>query len=93
MNNNHLEDYKIMSFDNQTKKVLLITSHQSKYLRLKGAEQFRIPGVWFIFVVLDVEETICSVVEHFGDGPSQAGASLCGFCWSTRMTKSPSWNA
>ena len=30
-------------------------------------EQFRVPSAWFIFVVLDVEETICSVMEHSGD--------------------------
>ena len=47
--------------------MLLITSHQSKYLRVKRAEQFRIPGAWFIFVVLDVEETVRSIVEHLGD--------------------------
>ena len=30
-------------------------------------EQFRIPSAGLIFVVLDVEETIRSIVEHFGD--------------------------
>ena len=85
MNNNHSEDYKIMSFDNQTKRYFLLHLNSLNTLRVKGAEQFRIPSVWLIFIVLDVENTICSVVEHFGDtkGPSQAGASLCGFCWST----------
>ena len=23
--------------------------------------------MWLIFIVLDVEKTICSIVEHFGD--------------------------
>ena len=31
------------------------------------AEQFCIPSAWLIFIVLDVEKTIRSIVEHFGD--------------------------
>ena len=38
-----------------------------KHLRIERAEQIRIPGAWLIFVVFDVEEAVCSVVEHLGD--------------------------
>ena len=56
-----------MSFDNQTKRYFLLHLNSLNTLRVKGAEQFRIPSVWLIFIVLDVEKTICSIVEHFGD--------------------------
>ena len=59
-----------MSFDNQTKRYFLLHLNSLNTLRVKRAEQFRVPSAWFIFVVFDVEETICSVVEHFGDDGS-----------------------
>ena len=37
-------------------------------LKYKRVDQLRIPSVWLVFIVFDVEKTICSVVEHFGDG-------------------------
>ena len=56
-----------MSFDKHTKRYFLLHLNSLNILRVKRAEQFRIPGAWFIFVLLDVEETICPVVEHHGD--------------------------
>ena len=56
-----------MSFDNQTKRYFLLHLNSLNTLRVKRAEQFRIPSAWLIFIVLDVEKTICSIVEHFGD--------------------------
>ena len=67
MNNNHWEDYKIMSFGNQTKRYFLLHLNSLNTLRVKREDQFRIPSVWLIFIVLDVEKTIRSIVEHFGD--------------------------
>ena len=45
----------------------LITSQQSECLRVKGAEQLRIPSAWLVFIVLDVEKMVCSIVEHSSD--------------------------
>ena len=56
-----------MSFDNHTKRYFLLHLNSLNILRVKRAEQFRIPSTWLIFIVLDVEKMICSVVEHFGD--------------------------
>ena len=38
-----------------------------KHLRIERAEQIRIPGVRLIFVVFDIEEAVCSILEHLGD--------------------------
>ena len=80
-----------MPFDNQTKRYLLHLSSLNT-LRVKGAEQFRIPSVWLIFIVVDVEKTICSIVEHFGDDerafPSRS--ELVWFLLVHSKTKSPS---
>ena len=38
-----------------------------KHLRIERAEQIHIPGGRLIFVVFDVEEAVCSIVEHLGD--------------------------
>ena len=56
-----------MSFDSQSKRYSLLHLIGLKHLRIERAEQIRIPGVRLIFVVLDIEEAICSIVEHFGD--------------------------
>ena len=56
-----------MSFDSQSKRYSLLHLIGLKHLRIERAEQIRIPGAWLIFIMLDVEETVCSVVEHLGD--------------------------
>ena len=71
-----------MSFDNHTKRYFLLHLNSPNTLRLKRAEQFRIPGTRLIFVVFDVEETVCSVVEHLGDDERAfpSGGELVWFC-------------
>ena len=56
-----------MSFDSQAKRYSLLHLIDLKHLRIERAEQIRIPGVRLIFVVFDVEEAVCSFVEHLGD--------------------------
>ena len=59
-----------------------ITSHPSAYLSIKGAEQLRVPSSGLVNLVTDIAKAVRPIVENFGDdkGPSQVGASLCGFC-------------
>ena len=44
-------------------------------------EQLRIPSVWLVFLVLDVVEVVCSIVEHSGDneGAFPGGSKLVLF--------------
>ena len=56
-----------MSFDSQAKRYSLLHLIDLKHLRIERAEQIRIPGARLIFVVFDIEEAVCSIVEHLGD--------------------------
>ena len=45
-----------------------ITTHPSgKLLSVKRAEQIRIPSSGLFDIVFDIVETVCPVVENFGD--------------------------
>ena len=56
-----------MSLINKLNMHFLLHLNSLNTLRVKRAEQFCIPSTWLIFIVLDVEKTIRSIVEHFGD--------------------------
>ena len=74
---------KALVFDKQTTNVFLIISHLNEYLSIKGVEQLRVPSSWLVNLAIDIVKTVRSIVEDSGDymkGPSQVGASLCGFC-------------
>ena len=72
----------LLSLINKLQEFFLITSYLNDNSSIKGAEQLRIPGARPVFLVLGVVKVVRSIVEHSGDheGPSQEGASLCGFC-------------
>ena len=75
------EDCKALVFDKQITKVLLITLYLNEYLSIKGAEQLRIPSARLVFLVLDIVEVVCSILEHSGDneGAFPRGSKLVWF--------------